>query len=128
MKRQTKRTGAGVQFDLKRPCKDCPFRRDVPGYLRPGRMEEILASLDRGTFPCHKTTGADGRPEFAEHSVCAGSLVFLQKSGTDSFIVRLAQGLKLYDPSGMDLESPVFDNAGDLCRHHSDSHPPGETK
>lgn len=46
-----------MKFDLKRPCKDCPFRSDIPGYLTKARAREIIDGITRGqaTFSCHKT-------------------------------------------------------------------------
>jgi hypothetical protein len=31
-----------MNFDLVRPCGDCPFRSDKRAYLRPERVREIL--------------------------------------------------------------------------------------
>ncbi len=47
-----------MNFDLKRPCKDCPFIEGTTMVLQPGRMEGIVEHLqnDYNVFPCHKTT------------------------------------------------------------------------
>ncbi|RJF74994.1 hypothetical protein D3875_03070 [Deinococcus cavernae] len=48
-------------FALKRPCKDCPFRRDVRGYLGRDRIESIIEGHQEGVpFFCHKTSSIPG--------------------------------------------------------------------
>lgn len=45
-------------FDLKRPCDNCPFRKEGGIRLHPGRAREIArGQIDNPgmTFPCHKT-------------------------------------------------------------------------
>lgn len=46
---------------MKKPCKLCPFRRDVKPYLRPERGFELAyaASNPFNSFPCHETTVCD---------------------------------------------------------------------
>lgn len=46
---------------MKKPCEQCPFRRDVKPFLTPERGEELayLAQNSYNTFHCHKTTVSD---------------------------------------------------------------------
>ena len=46
---------------VKKPCKHCPFRRDVKPFLHPERAEEIAYSACNpySEFPCHKTLDYD---------------------------------------------------------------------
>lgn len=111
-----------MRFDLKRPCKDCPFRSDRPGYLTRGRASEIVRHLmpDQpgrgGSFTCHKTTvpldDDDDTGEMtdgpnAQH--CAGALIMLEKVDRLGFnqSLRLAMRLGMFNPDGLDMASPV---------------------
>lgn len=74
-----------VAYNLKRPCNDCPFRRDAPDHEGvAGSVVEYLDNIEAGRFAhtCHKTdnrTVCDGPRNFkgdkTEH--CAGALHFL---------------------------------------------------
>lgn len=46
---------------MAKPCKHCPFRRDVTPFLHPKRAAEIAYSSQNrySDFPCHKTTEFD---------------------------------------------------------------------
>lgn len=63
---------------MKKPCAQCPFRRDVRPYLHPDRAYEIAAASENpyNEFSCHKTTEStdDGRIVTAESKECAGFL------------------------------------------------------
>lgn len=117
-----------MKFDLKTPCKDCPFRSDRPGYLRKARAREISTALDPrhlgggSTFTCHKTTvPADDDDEDggmvdgpnAQH--CAGALIMLEKSGRldHNQTLRIMARLGAFDPAALDLDAPVHASAED---------------
>lgn len=49
---------AQTAFSFKKPCGNCPFRKEGAIHLEPGRLQGIAQSLvadDHSTFPCHKT-------------------------------------------------------------------------
>lgn len=88
-------------FRLKKPCKNCPFRREGAVELRPGRLEGIIGDLladDMSTFHCHKTVDyskseqwdEDGRytPTGGE-AMCAGAAALLWRRGRPSVAMRL---------------------------------------
>jgi len=120
-----------VRFDLKRPCVNCPFRRDVPGFLSTGRAEEITDAILRQdqTFTCHKTLSGERTED--EHGMegdyhagpkdqfCAGALIFLEKNGFPSYPPRLAMALKLWSPDQMRSKELVFDTAAEMLEHHN---------
>jgi hypothetical protein len=66
---------------MKQPCKHCPFLSDIPGYLHPGRAEDIAHSLlHDGFFPCHKTvdySDSEGKVT-ADSKACMGAVLFLE--------------------------------------------------
>lgn len=70
----------------KRPCSNCPFRKDGAGIdLHSGRMEGIIAHLkadDRQTFVCHKTLNKS-------RMTCAGAVGVMSKVGQLPVIARL---------------------------------------
>lgn len=85
-------------FRLKTPCSKCPFRKNSPIELRPGRLEGIVEDLlanDRSTFTCHNTLSnsrdddcdddcANGEEPVAidvlnGEKMCAGAAAYLMK-------------------------------------------------
>jgi hypothetical protein len=103
-----------MHFDLKKPCANCPFRSDIPAYLTKGRVQQIVIALERATFACHKTTVDSDDDDSSERVViddsqhCAGALIMLQRTRTYSRPAEIAEVLGLYDPSELEIESPVF--------------------
>ena len=105
-----------IRLDMKTPCKDCPFRRDVPFHLRPGRVEEIIASLMRHeNFPCHKTLDysqdddlidGDWTTEKTQH--CAGAMILLMRLNNPNLAMRLGAMLGAFDPDALNLDAPVY--------------------
>lgn len=98
---------------LKRPCKHCPFRTDVPRYLDPERYKDIAASLvDRGeSFSCHETIGFDHRGKGVvtpQSRVCAGAMIWLQHQQRPNQIMQVMERLGAWSPSYLDLNSPVY--------------------
>ena len=70
----------------KRPCANCPFRKDGAGVeLMAGRVEGIISGLladDHQTFVCHKTLRS-------ERMTCAGAVGVMSKLGRLPLIARL---------------------------------------
>lgn len=86
-----------MNFDLKSPCNNCPFRKVGAIELRPGRLGEIVTTLlasDRNWFICHKTAH---RGDPARESQCVGSMVYLLKVGSPSVSMRVAAATRLLD-------------------------------
>lgn len=115
-----------MKFNLKTPCKDCPFRNDITPYLNKGRVKEILIALTEQdkTFSCHKTVNYDDidldveynktiehKPDENE-SHCAGALILLVKTQTiyTNVLFRLAVMSKMLDLNKLDLKAPIFNS------------------
>lgn len=68
-----------MDFKLKAPCGNCPFRTDKPkqkGWLGRERAKEIYEALRNDkTFTCHKTINND-------EQFCAGALILLEHEET----------------------------------------------
>lgn len=98
-------------FNLKRPCKHCPFRTDIPAYLHRERMREIA---DAQSFFCHSTVDYntdDGDGEVVESTqLCAGWLIVQEKCGRPAATLQVAARLNMYDPSALDMSAPVHEN------------------
>lgn len=118
-----------MSFKLRRPCQHCPFRTDVPGYLRAERAAEIARSLAEGAiFPCHETTveveeeDGDGGDLVAgpDSQFCAGALLCMEKMGTPNQAMRTAERLSLYEHGRLDRRSPVVESLVAFVDHHGD--------
>lgn len=117
-----------MKFDLVRPCPHCPFRQDIPAYLRGDRAQEIATSLAQGgTFACHQTT-VDA-PEDDENfggemmegpksQMCAGAMRALMQSGGSNQIMRIAERTGGFDPDKLDRSVPVG-SLSDFVAHQS---------
>jgi hypothetical protein len=109
-----------MNFNLKRPCKNCPFRNDVGFFMTPERRAQIAEALTTGhqTFACHNTVDYDKWDEAGEYratggeSHCAGALIVLAKEGVlwENQMLRLAAALRLFNPDILDMDAPVFEN------------------
>lgn len=117
-----------MKYDLVRPCKKCPFRHDIPGYLRGERAEEIANSvLRQESFACHETTEEkeddDGESEAvatADSQECAGAGIFAAHHGVSSQLSRIAcrLGIKVAE---LDMSAPVFDDIDAMIDHHTEA-------
>ena len=108
---------SGKPYSMTTPCSNCPFRSDIPAYLRTSRVREIERSLVRSEFPCHKTTESvdegdgDGTRVSTKDSIhCAGALILMEKMGRSSQMMRIAERLGMYDHTKLDMNAPVFNS------------------
>jgi hypothetical protein len=105
-----------MNFDLVRPCGECPFRNDRPPFgLKRERVREILGGARRGrqwwpasSFPCHKTIDVGERiiPPTAQQ--CAGVMIILHREGRWNDAMQLAQRFGHWHPERLDLSAPVY--------------------
>lgn len=120
------KTSQEVHFDLKRPCDDCPFRTDAKrhdGVIKD--LPTLHGRLERGLFAhtCHKTDPrSDGpNPKYkgpVQH--CAGALILcrndkdykLQHPQIDAALAGK------FDPTELDMESPVFKSFHEMVKHY----------
>lgn len=105
-----------MKFELTRPCTQCPFRSDRPGFLRPARVHEIFRKITESqqSFTCHKTLSLSLR----EHQHCAGALILLEALEQPNQAMRIAERLGLYDRQRLDMDSPVFTDVDEMAEHH----------
>lgn len=104
-----------MKMELHKPCSNCPFRTDVPGYLTKARAAQICKSIMEKdqTFSCHKTNDSDDEGqtlETANSQHCAGAMIFLEKQEMPNQWMRVGERFGWYDPSKLDMNAPVFDS------------------
>lgn len=110
-------------FRLKKPCGNCPFRKEGAIQLEEGRLENIVDGLvtdDWSTFQCHKTvhnekTGGTWDEEgnytaSGEESMCVGAMIYLEKLGRPTVGMRIGRITGHYDPQVL---APLFDDVLD---------------
>lgn len=105
-------------FALRKPCAGCPFRSDRTFHLRPERAKQFAEDLANGSgFNCHKTVEFGDPAEDEPVQIltdksqwCAGALITMEKSGIYNQQVKIAERLGMYDPTKLDMDSPVYDN------------------
>ena len=120
-----------MRFDLKEPCKHCPFRTDETRITRGReRAEEIEERAYRHGFPCHVSAECEENPLTGEETFvfgeqtqhCAGYLLMqLQDGGgtpwpgignDEELAGRLAEQL--------DWDAPVFENVEQFLEANSE--------
>ena len=98
-------------YRLKKPCANCPFKKEGAIDLAEGRVEGIANDLMEGTygtFQCHKTVhtkkGGEWNEETGEYessgheSMCAGAAAYLMRAGNPTHSMRFAIGTGHLDP------------------------------
>lgn len=117
-----------MRFDLKTPCKNCPFRSDETRikFSCRERAEEIVESAYRNGFPCHLSADfvegdEEGNGEgyvFGEKTQhCVGAIIMFLKEGLnecgwpgidndEDLAEQLAQQI--------DWDAPVFESEEDF--------------
>lgn len=106
-----------MRFDLKKPCKDCPFivGSSTNRTLAEGRITEIVKDIteENATFSCHKTINYDERDMSTEQH-CAGALIYAKKSGKPNTMLQIAERFGIYDPREINENYPGIIKEDDL--------------
>lgn len=111
-----------MNFKLKTPCANCPFRTDVKAYLTQGRAEEIAEGIttEQQTFTCHKTLSRDddgNTLNSQQEQHCAGALIMLEHMDKPNQMMRIAERLGMYDRRQLDMDAPVFKTDVEFINH-----------
>lgn len=115
-----------IAWDLKKPCKDCPFRRDVTphvGVLQ--KMELYLGQMVNGRFAhsCHKTDprsdGWSGR-YYGPVQHCAGALIFTRNIGEIQDLALWAAENKKFSFKKLSRKTEVFNDSEELIWKYKD--------
>lgn len=97
-----------MKFDLKKPCKDCPFIKGSSTNisLAEGRIPGIVQDLRQDkSFTCHKTLEAPRHDQ--QH--CAGALIYLEREQRPNQMMRIAERLGLYDYKQLHMDVNLID-------------------
>ena len=114
-----------LNLNLKRPCNECPFRKDTMfGWLGKRKATEIIdciAGSDHGSFSCHKTNDftESGVKETETTEHCAGALILLHKLGSPNMAMRLGYLARKFNGKNLLDQDQVFDRSEDFIRHHA---------
>lgn len=104
-----------MQFDLKTPCKDCPFLKHK-SFLSADRAEEIADYTveDDVVFQCHKTLESKKGEQ-----ACAGALIMAERRGRKGNLLQIAQRLGFYDPAKLDMDAPIYETTQEMRDGHA---------
>ncbi|ALN97773.1 hypothetical protein Bp8pS_094 [Bacillus phage vB_BpuM-BpSp] len=86
-------------FNLKKPCKDCPFVKgsSTNTTLIEGRLDGIKYDLlNNHTFSCHKTVDYDKNNKNNEQH-CVGAMLYLYKENRPNQMMRVGERLGFLD-------------------------------
>lgn len=117
-------SAAVPRFNLKRPCRHCPFRTDETAirFRCRERAEEIEESAYRYGFPCHESAdliehddidyGQDGYVFGQNTQHCVGFIIMQLKSGSGSPWPGIGNDEDLYNRlcGQVDWSAPVFED------------------
>jgi len=112
-----------MNFSMRKPCPQCPFRTDIRPFISAERAEEITDALVYGgaTFACHKTIGFDddgGSHDLPDSEHCAGAMIMLEHMETPNQMMRIAERLGIYDRTKLKMDSPVYESADEMIEAH----------
>lgn len=104
------KTGINTFFKLKKPCKNCPCRKEGAIELSEGRLKSILEEQlddDRAPFFCHKTVNYgnyndDDYNANGEESYCVGVMNLLQQLNRPNLAMRLGYIIGALDKDELD--------------------------
>ena len=93
-----------MDHNMTRPCDNCPFRRDGIKLAHYERAREVA---NASGFPCHKTVDYDEDVDgpitrTGKSRACAGALIYHEKKGTPTQLMRSMERLGGYDASKLD--------------------------
>ncbi len=97
-----------MKFDLKTPCKDCPFIKgsSTNTTLAEGRLEEIVEGIRADmSFTCHKTLHMPS----SDQQHCAGAMIFLEKEDRPNQMMRIAERIGMYDRRKLNMNVDIVD-------------------
>lgn len=124
-----------MEFDLTKPCDTCPFLKKGGVRLTQDRVGEIAGMMletQGSTFACHKTTieaeTEDGDYDMAEgpkSKHCAGALIFAEKHGNATQMMRIMERLGFYKRDALmrdeKVVASVFDSLDEMLEVNAEA-------
>lgn len=129
-----------MKWDLRTPCKNCPFRSDetrIKFFCRE-RAEEIAESAYRHGFPCHKSgelvededtwDGESGGYVFGENTQhCAGAILMFLRDGWGNVPFQwLDEDEQDRATARLDYDAPVFESEEAFIEANAKQREPAE--
>jgi hypothetical protein len=115
-----------LRFDLKKPCNDCPFRKDAKWHG--GVFKDLIKYFDLSkkkelVHTCHKTDPRSDSPEGQKYTGelqhCAGLLLMMHQNQRLIGPFQMAAWLKKqWDRDAMDTSVKVFKNMKEMVKHY----------
>lgn len=103
-----------MKYNMTEPCNACPF------LIGSGFTYKSLQKHASGEFACHKACDLDEDVYVEKASGktphCAGALIFLEKKNQPHQMMRIAERLRAYDRTKLNMRAPVVANASDCKR------------
>ncbi len=105
---------------MKKPCNECPFRKDslrgwLADYTPEGLHNLVVSEI---SFPCHMASQSDSNIELESADLyppCMGAISYAKKAGKLPRRQDLMERMKLVNPSDMEnILSPQ-----EFIKHHS---------
>lgn len=117
-----------MKTDFKKPCNDCPFRKNAKaGWLADYNPYDLRTIVESGLpFPCHETIDADvddvsfDDPRLEDMQACAGAALYLNNRlclSRDRSMAALQQKLKA-EHNAPNLHANVFPTAEAFEAYH----------
>lgn len=100
-----------MKYTMTTPCKECPFLKGS------GFTYRSLMAHASGEFACHKACelSEDGVYEAKSQDTphCAGALIFMEKQGKPTQMMRICERIGMYDYTKLDMNANVGDCPSD---------------
>jgi hypothetical protein len=119
-----------VDYKLKKPCSNCPFVRVGGVRLTASRIHEIAGGMLSNPgieFVCHKTVRTTDDEEEAVANCdapgaqhCAGALIFAEKNGHTTQMMRIAERTG-WNPEELQGHEYVYDTIDEMFENAYDS-------
>lgn len=117
-----------IHFDLKSPCADCPFRRDVPCH--PGVRDDLMSiwgKIEMGQFAhsCHKTDSrSDGFTAQPGTKIqhCAGALIMMKNMGPEAIQDHWILPSRWKKIKALKSHSSVFNSFNEMVVHYANNY------
>ena len=93
-----------LKTPIKAPCNQCPFRKDDPIELRPGRILLVAMMLEYSDSPfrCHKTYYGDdeelNQQPHTPYTQCAGAYIYMMQNSSPEQNCTLRFNYITYNP------------------------------
>lgn len=123
-----------MKWDLKTPCKNCPFANTKDGikFQSRQRAADIEESAYRNGFPCHLSADYDededdGGFVFGDNTQhCAGALIMFFKDGYDGNVPFEQLSDKEQDRirARLNMDAPVYDSVEDFLNASTEKRRP----